>query len=111
MNDLIWFLLFYIIEFLPLYIIASKSGEENAWFAFVPFLNLWLMCEMADVPIYYLLAFMIPGINIIILIYLWSQIAENTNKSPLWGILMILPGINLAVGYYLALYEPKSSRY
>ena len=100
----------YVVYSLPIFIIARKSEHEYAWFAFIPFLDLWLMCDMADVEIWWILIFMLPFINVLFYIYLWSRIAENTNKSPLWGILMIVPVVDIAVGFYLALYEGPNIR-
>jgi hypothetical protein len=104
-------LLIYITVALPLFIIAQKSGHEYAWAAFVPFANLWLMCDMADVNPLFILLYFIPYVNVLLHMYLWSRLAENTNKSPLWGVLMVVPGLSIIVSFYLALYEPANSRY
>ena len=97
---------------LPLFTIAWKSEEPNAWLAFVPLGNLWLMCEMADKPMWWLLVILfVPIASPIMIILIWMTIAENTNKSPLLGLLMIFPLINIVVGYYLAFYEPKTVKY
>ena len=50
----------------------------------------------------------VPVANMIMLILIWMAIAENTNKSPLLGVLMVLPIINIFAGYYMAFYEPKT---
>jgi uncharacterized membrane protein YhaH (DUF805 family) len=96
----------YIIYALPIFIIARKSEHSCAWMAFIPLLNLWLLLDMADMELAWLLLYLIPIVNILFFIYLWMRIAENTNKSMWWGVLMVVPIVNLFVGYYLALYEP-----
>lgn len=99
----------YILYWLPLFTIAWKSEESNSWLAFVPIGNLWLMCQMADKPVSWLLVILfIPIVGVIFNILIWMAIAENANKSPLLGILMIFPIINIFVGYYMAFYEPKT---
>ncbi len=105
-------LLAYIAYALPLYIIAKKSEEENAWLAFVPLVNFWLMCQMADLSLLWLLfAILIPGGFFLFQIVVWWRLAENTNKSGFWGVLMVIPYVSFFVGYYLALYDPPNARY
>jgi uncharacterized membrane protein YhaH (DUF805 family) len=102
----------YIAYALPLYIIAKKSEEEYAWLAFVPFANLWLMCQMTDLSLIWLiLSLFIPPVACLFQIVVWWRIAENTNKSGFWGVLMVIPYVSFFVGYYLALYEPPHTRY
>lgn len=96
---------------LPLYIIAKKSGHEYAWAAFVPFVSFWLMCDLADVSIFVVFLTLIPVLNLLVHMYLWSRIAESTNKSPAWGVLMVVPVVSILVSFYLALYEPTDTRY
>jgi hypothetical protein len=96
---------------LPLYIIAQKSGHEYAWVAFVPIADFWLMCDLADVNILIGVLYLVPYLNVLVHMYLWSRLAENTNKSPLWGVLMVVPIVNIFVSFYLALYEPNNTRY
>ena len=106
-STLVWT----IVYSLPLYIIAQKSGHEYAWIAFVPVVDFWLMCDLADVSPWIALLWLIPPIGVLAHMYLWSRLAESTNKSPLWGILMVVPVVSLFVSFYLALYEPNSWRY
>jgi hypothetical protein len=102
---LVQLILFYIIYTLPVYVIAKKSGHDYAWLAFVPIGNLWLLCDMADMELWFLIIFLVPYLNIILLGFVWWRIAENTNKPGWLGILMLIPGVNLLVGYYLAFVE------
>jgi len=105
------FIAYSIMYSLPLYIIAQRSGHEYAWIAFVPIVDFWLMCDLADVSVWIGLFWIIPPLGLLATIYLWSRLAENTNKSPLWGILMIVPIVSIFVSFYLALYEPSRARY
>lgn len=90
-----------------LLIIAYKSEHPLYWLAIIPLANLWLMCDMADVSPWCLLLFFFPIVNIIIYVWLWMRISENTNKPSWLGILMILPFVNVAVAAYMAFYEPS----
>ena len=111
MSNLIVDLIVYIIVALPVYIIAKKSEHEYAWLAFVPFANLWLLCDMADKEVWWLLLFFIPIVNLIVYILVWMAIAESTNKPAWLGLLMAIPVVSLVVAFYMALYEPRQIRY
>lgn len=93
---------FYIYFSLALMVIANKTGTPNSWFAWVPILNLILMIQIARKPIWWILLFLIPIVNIVILVILWMAIAEARNKPSWWGILMIVPLIGVVVPGYLA---------
>ena len=85
---------------LALQIIARKTKTENAWLAWIPIANLYIMCKIADAPCWWLLLLFIPFINFIIAIVLWIKIAQARDKSALWGILIIVPIVNfIAIGY------------
>lgn len=109
--ELMWEVFVYVLYTLPLFMIAKKSEHPYAWLAFVPLANLWLMCDMADKDVWWIILFFVPLINIIVYIAVWMALAENTNKPAWLGILMIFPIIGLITAYYLAFYEPKTSRY
>ncbi|MBI5871190.1 MAG: signal peptidase I [Actinobacteria bacterium] len=86
--------------------IANKTGTENAWFAWVPILNVILMLQIADKPIWWIILFLIPIVNIVIAIMVWMAIAEARGFPSWWGILMIVPFVNFIVPGYLAFAEP-----
>lgn len=93
-----------------LFVIAHKSEHPLKWLALVPLANLWLMCDMADVPIYYLLVYLVPVLGLWLFlgvyVWLWMRISENTNKPQWLGLLMLIPFVNVAVAGYMAFYEP-----
>ena len=102
MGEALFYVGFYIVETLPVFIIARRCGHEYAWLAFVPLANLWLMCDMADMNVWFLLILLLPYVNILFLAVVWWRIAENTNKRGWIGLLMIVPLLNLLVWYYIA---------
>ncbi len=99
---LLLYLVFYIVETVPVYVIAKRCGHEYAWLAFVPLANLWLLCDMADLEMWFLIVWLVPYVNILFLAWIWWRIAENTNKPGYIGLLMVVPLLNLLVGYYIA---------
>jgi len=92
----------YVYTSLALQTIADKTNTQNAWLAWIPIANVFLMLQIARKPIWWIILCLIPLVNIIILIVIWMGIAEARGKPSWWGILMIVPIANLIVPGYLA---------
>lgn len=94
----------YLFFALVLYRIAQKLEKHNhAWWAFIPFLNVLLVFEMADLPCLFVFLLLIPVVNVAVAIFAWYMIIVNLGK-PFWHILFILiPGVNFFYMIYLAL--------
>jgi uncharacterized membrane protein YhaH (DUF805 family) len=82
--------------------IANKTGTTNAWLAWIPIANIYLMCKVAGKPGWWLILFFIPIVNIVINIIVWMKISEARNKPGWLGILMIIPFVNLIIPGILA---------
>ncbi len=92
----------YVYISLALQTIAKKTNTENAWMAWIPIINIILMLNIAKKPIWWIVLFLIPLVNIVIAVIVWMGIAEARNKPNWWGILMIVPVVSLIVPGYLA---------
>ncbi len=92
----------YVIFALPIYTMGKKTGSENAWFAFVPILNLVLLLEIADKELWWILLFFIPLANVIALVVVWMAVADAMDKPEWVGLLMLVPFVNIIVPFYLA---------
>lgn len=92
----------YIYFALALQTIAKKTNTENAWWAWVPIIQMILTLNIAKKPIWWLILFFIPLVGIVFMIIVWMAIAEARNKPNWWGILMIVPVLGLIVPGYLA---------
>ena len=92
----------YVYVSLALQTIAQKTGTDNAWLAWIPIANIILMLNVARKPIWWIVLFLIPIVNIVIAIMVWMGIAEARNKPNWWGVLMIVPVVSLIVPGYLA---------
>jgi hypothetical protein len=80
----------YVIVALSLMKIAKRTGTENAWFAWIPILNLILMLQIAKRPMWWLVFFLVPFINIVGIVLqfvIWVDIAKLLGKSAVIGIL------------------------
>ena len=102
---IIYFILmavFYIYMALALQTIAKKTNTENAWFAWIPILNVFLMLMIAKKPLWWFILLFIPIVNIVISIIVWMAMAEARGKPSWIGILMLVPVLNIIIPGYLA---------
>lgn len=80
----------YVIMAISLMKIAKRTGTDNAWFAWIPILNLILMIQIAQRPMWWLIFFLVPILNIagiVLQFVLWVDIAKRLNKPTWVGIL------------------------
>lgn len=99
---LICIVVFYVFMALAVQTIANKTHTENAWLAWIPIANIFLLLNIAKKPLWWFLLILIPIANIVVAILVWMAVAEARNKPNWWGILMILPLVNLVALGYLA---------
>ncbi len=96
------FVVLYVYMSLALQTIAKKTNTENAWLAWIPIVNIILMLNIAKKPLWWIILFLIPLVNIVIGIIVWMAIAEARGKPSWWGIILIVPIVGLIVPGYLA---------
>jgi hypothetical protein len=92
----------YVYVALALQTIAQKTNTANGWLAWIPIGNIILMLEIAKKPIWWIILFFIPLVNLVMSILVWMGIAEARSKPSWWGILLIIPVVNIIVPGYLA---------
>ncbi len=104
MRLILWFIVLFSYIYIAycLQIIARKTGTENSWFAWVPILNIYLMCKIARKPGWWVIFFIIPIVNIVVGAIVWMEIAEHRNKDRILGLLAIVPVVNFVALYYIA---------
>ena len=83
--------------------IAKRTKTKKAWLAWIPIANLYLLTQIAGVSgwltIIFLLGF-IPFIGILVTIFgawIWWKIAITRHRPGWWGILMVVPIVNLVM--------------
>jgi len=96
------YIVLYLYITLSIFFIANKTGTDNAWFAFIPILNILLLIQIADKPIWWILLCFIPLVNIVMAVLIWMGVAEARGKPAWLGLLMLIPGVNLVLMGYLA---------
>ena len=95
---------FYIYHAIALMHIAQKTKTQNAWLAWIPIANLYLMTQIAKVPWWTFLAFILVIIPFIgplafmaVVVWWWWMIAERRKMPGWYGILTIIPIVNLVI--------------
>ena len=99
----------YIYAAIVLMTIAKKTKTENAWLAWIPIANIYLMTQVGEVSGWWtllVLAAIIPILGSFVvmamIVYLWWKIAERLDKPGWYGILMLIPVVNLVIMGMLA---------
>jgi hypothetical protein len=92
----------YIYTALAYYTIATKLNYANPWMAWVPFVNCWMMVELAGKEFWWFILFFIPIANLVAAVVITMAIAERVGKPSWWGILILVPFVGLAVPGVLA---------
>lgn len=85
--------------------IYQKLGEPNAWFAWVPLLQYWIMYKAGNRSPWWLIGLFIPIVNIfasINLLVAFFRIVDKLGKNPWLIFLMIIPLANFWVMYHFA---------
>ena len=102
-----FFLVFYLVGSFSMFKVAKRLGSDKAWWAFVPVLNIMLMLDLADMPLWYVLAYIVPCIGsilgLIVLIMSWVKILEKLNK-PSWHVVLVI-FFNIFYTVYLAFFD------
>lgn len=115
----LFFLIVYVYTAVALMTIAKKTNTKLPWLAWIPIANFYLMTRIAKVPWWTMLIVVfklsdflpyysvIPYIGIIreisllvslaVIAWWWWKIAEARNKPGWFGILTIIPFVNLVV--------------
>ena len=64
--------------------------------------NIFLLLAIARKPLWWVVLFFIPLVNIVFAVLVWMGVAQARNKPVWWGILIIVPLFGLIVPGYLA---------
>lgn len=73
----------------------SKMGYDDAWWAFIPILNILFFLKVADKPTWWVIFAFIPFLNLILLYVMWlvcSKVASAYGKSSGYAVGLLLLG-------------------
>lgn len=96
------FVAFYAYVSFSLQTIADRLNVDNSWLAWVPIGNLYVMCQAAAKPVWWIILFFIPLVGIVAAIIIWAEICKRVGKSPWLVLLFLVPLINIALIGYIA---------
>jgi len=85
-----------------LYVLARKTRTAGAWVAFVPLFNVIVLCRAAGKPLWWLVLLLVPGVNVFVFAAMWMGVANARGRSPLTGLLVLVPGLGIVFLIYLA---------
>jgi hypothetical protein len=94
------FLLYFLICY-PLRKIAHTITNDE-WMALVFPLQFVLLLRITERSYWSLILFLIPGVNLIFLTIIFKEICELLRQPPYYSILILVPGLNIALLWYLA---------
>ncbi|MBQ1846590.1 MAG: hypothetical protein II135_01165 [Clostridia bacterium] len=92
-------LVIYIVSVVALWKVFNKAGEPG-WTAFIPIVNLYKTCKIADGNGWKFLLYIIPVVNIIYYVLVNIRFAKAFGKSTAFGIGLIF--FNVLFVYILA---------
>ncbi|MDI6778262.1 MAG: DUF5684 domain-containing protein [Patescibacteria group bacterium] len=90
---MLFILVIYVLMAISLMKIANRTNTPNAWFAWIPILNLILMLQIANRPMWWLIFWLVPIVNIVGIVLnfvIWIDIAKRLGKSAVMGVLAVL---------------------
>lgn len=98
-----------IVTIVGMWKVFSKAGKPG-WAAIIPIYNLIVMLEIAGKPIWWIILFLIPCVNLIMAILTFMGVAKNFGKGEAYGIgLAFLPFIFFPLlGFSDARYRPTA---
>jgi hypothetical protein len=101
-GAIILLLAIYIYSAFALMTIANRRGTPNGWLAFIPIANVYLVTQIGKQSGWWtlgLLAAIIPvlgGLAVLaLMIFLYWKLAEACKRPGWWGILLVVPIVNL----------------
>lgn len=85
--------------------ICEKTGNEPGILVWIPILQIIPMLQVAKMPAWMIILFLIPIVNLVVAVLMWVKICEARGKSPWLVVLMFIPIANIAFIPYLAFSE------
>lgn len=85
-----------------IYIIATKVGAVNRWMAWVPILNLVLVCRIGGESPWWVLLCLIPYVGAVVAMLLMLQLPRVLGEKGAMRFLIVIPLVNLFYLGYLA---------
>lgn len=82
--------------------ICEKVGTTPGILIWIPIVNLVPLLEAAKQPVWFIVLFFIPFVNLAAGVFLFWKLCEARSKPGALGLLALVPGVNLGLILYLA---------
>ena len=82
--------------------ICEKAGHEPGILIWIPIVNLIPQLTAAKLPVWLIVLFFIPFVNIVPLVLLFWKLCEARGKPGPLGLIVLVPFANLGLILYLA---------
>lgn len=93
MGSMLFGLLAYIFYGYCMYKIFQKAGRQDAWAAFIPIYNIIVLLDIVKKPIWWIILFLIPFVNIYASWVVNDRLAKGFGKeTPVYTILLFFFG-------------------
>ena len=86
---------------IPMWIVFEKMGRKG-WESLIPIYNIYVMLKVVGRPIWLLILFLIPIINIGVWLLICHEIAKRFGKGDMFGIILAFFPI---IGFPLVAYK------
>jgi hypothetical protein len=103
-RELVGGLVLYVYIAYTMMILAQRlHHQKDAWMAWVPLANLYLMTKMGGQPWWWAFGIIITPINLFVVPFLWFTVAGRLGKNPWVGAAIIIPLVGLFIPGYLVI--------
>jgi Family of unknown function (DUF5684) len=86
-------LIMYVVIFAVMGFLMGKVFEKAGkplWAGFVPIYNLIILLEIVGRPIWWIVLFLIPCVNIVAIVLVAMDLAERFGKTKAWGVIFLV---------------------
>ncbi len=90
--------------------IAVRTDTENGWMAWIPLAHTYLAIQVARRPGWWLILYFVPLVQILVDVLVWMGIAETCGKSRWFGLLTLLPFVNVLLIGWLAFGKDRENK-
>lgn len=92
--------------------IFTKAGKPG-WASLVPIYNLIVLLEVIERPLWWLVLCFVPFVNMVIIVFMYIELAKKFNKDILFAIgMVLLPIVFIPIlGFGSAQYRPTKYYY
>lgn len=82
--------------------LGMPMGKAFIW-AIIPIANVFLLLKLAAKPMWWFILFLIPIVNLVMMILVWMSLCERLGKPSWWGVVIALvPIVNIIMFLILA---------